>query len=60
VQGTNLVRKELGINQAECIAADPNLTLLDVKRTAPAAAAPAVKTAAKSTKAAKRNTGKKK
>jgi hypothetical protein len=26
------VRKELGIKQAECIAADPNLTLLDVKR----------------------------
>jgi 5-methyltetrahydropteroyltriglutamate--homocysteine methyltransferase len=33
VQGTNIVRKELGIKQAECIAADPNLTLLDVKRT---------------------------
>jgi 5-methyltetrahydropteroyltriglutamate--homocysteine methyltransferase len=29
VQGTNIVRKELGINQAECIAADANLTLLD-------------------------------
>jgi len=37
VQGTNLVRQELGIKPAECIAADPNLTLLDVKR-APAAA----------------------
>ena len=37
VQGTNIVRKEHGINEAECIAADPNLTLLDVKRT-PAAA----------------------
>jgi 5-methyltetrahydropteroyltriglutamate--homocysteine methyltransferase len=32
VQGTNIVRKELGIKQAECIAADANLTLLDVKR----------------------------
>jgi 5-methyltetrahydropteroyltriglutamate--homocysteine methyltransferase len=42
VQGTNIVRKELGIKQAECIAADPNLTLLDVKR-APEAAAPAKK-----------------
>jgi len=42
VQGTNIVRKELGIPEAECIAADPNLTLLDVKR-APAAAAPAKK-----------------
>jgi hypothetical protein len=49
VQGTNLVRKELGINQAECIAADTNLTLLDVKRTAPAVAAPAAKVAATST-----------
>jgi 5-methyltetrahydropteroyltriglutamate--homocysteine methyltransferase len=35
VQGTNIVRQELGINQAECIAADTNLTLLDVKRTPP-------------------------
>jgi hypothetical protein len=53
VQGTNIVRKELGIKQAECIAADPNLTLLDVKR-APAAAAPAKKSgkAAKPAKAA--------
>jgi hypothetical protein len=42
VQGTNIVRKELGIKQAECIAADPDLTLLDVKR-APEAAAPAKK-----------------
>ena len=33
VQGTNIVRKEHGINEAECIAADANLTLLDVKRT---------------------------
>jgi 5-methyltetrahydropteroyltriglutamate--homocysteine methyltransferase len=33
VQGTNIVRKEHGIKEAECIAADPNLTLLDVKRT---------------------------
>jgi hypothetical protein len=43
VQGTNIVRREHGINEAQCIAADPNLTLLDVKRTAPAAAAPAKK-----------------
>ena len=32
VQGTNIVRKELGINQAECIAADPNLTLLTIDK----------------------------
>jgi hypothetical protein len=35
VQGTNIVRKELGIKEAHCIAADPNLTLLDVKRAEP-------------------------
>ncbi len=40
VQGTNIVRREHGINEAECIAADPNLTLLDVKRTPAAAPAP--------------------
>jgi 5-methyltetrahydropteroyltriglutamate--homocysteine methyltransferase len=61
VQGTNLVRKELGIKQAECIAADANLTLLDVKR-APAAAAPAKKSgkAAKSKPAKAAATSKKK
>jgi hypothetical protein len=32
VQGTNIVRKEHGIKEAECIAADPKLTLLDIKR----------------------------
>jgi hypothetical protein len=48
VQGTNIVRKELGINQAECIAADPNLTLLNVKRTP---AIEAAKPAAAKTKA---------
>jgi 5-methyltetrahydropteroyltriglutamate--homocysteine methyltransferase len=32
VQGTNLVRQELGINQAECIAADTNLTLLTIDK----------------------------
>jgi hypothetical protein len=32
VQGTNLVRKELGIKEAECIAADPKLTLLTVDK----------------------------
>jgi 5-methyltetrahydropteroyltriglutamate--homocysteine methyltransferase len=37
VQGTNIIRKEHGIPEAECIAADPKLTLLDVKA-APAAA----------------------
>jgi 5-methyltetrahydropteroyltriglutamate--homocysteine methyltransferase len=53
VQGTNVVRRELGIKEAECIAADANLTLLDVKRTAPDAA-PAKKSgkAAKPAKAA--------
>jgi hypothetical protein len=51
VQGTNIVRRELGIKPAECIAADPNLTLLDVKRTPPAA--PAKKKAAKAAKSAK-------
>jgi hypothetical protein len=53
------VRKELGIQEAECIAADANLTLLDVKRTVPAAA-PAAKAAAKSRKAAKKKTAKRK
>jgi 5-methyltetrahydropteroyltriglutamate--homocysteine methyltransferase len=32
VQGTNIVRKEHGIKEAECIAADSKLTLLDVKK----------------------------
>jgi 5-methyltetrahydropteroyltriglutamate--homocysteine methyltransferase len=60
VQGTNLVRKELGIKQAECIAADTNLTLLDVKRTA-AAAAPVKKSGkAKTAKTAAKTTSKKK
>jgi hypothetical protein len=45
VQGTNVIRKEHGIPEAECIAANPNLTLLDV-RSAPAAASAAPKTAA--------------
>jgi hypothetical protein len=48
VQGTNIVRKEHGIKEAECIAADTNLTLLDVKRTPDAGA-----TAKKSGKTAK-------
>jgi hypothetical protein len=39
VQGTTMVRKELGIQEAECIAADPDLTLLDVKRSKPAKSA---------------------
>jgi 5-methyltetrahydropteroyltriglutamate--homocysteine methyltransferase len=32
VQGTNIIRKEHGIKEAECIAADPKLTLLDIKK----------------------------
>jgi 5-methyltetrahydropteroyltriglutamate--homocysteine methyltransferase len=32
VQGTNLVRKELGIQEAECLAADPALTLLTINK----------------------------
>jgi hypothetical protein len=39
VQGNNIVRRELGIKEAECIAADPNLTLLNVKRTPASAGA---------------------
>jgi hypothetical protein len=53
VKGTNIVRKELGIKEAEVLAADPNLTLLDVRRT-PEAAAPAKKSGkAKPAKSAK-------
>jgi 5-methyltetrahydropteroyltriglutamate--homocysteine methyltransferase len=55
VQGTNIVRKEHGIPEAECIAADPSLTLLDVRAAAPASAAAkpaAKKPAAKPAKAA--------
>ena len=60
VQGTNIVRKEHGIKEAECIAADSNLTLLDVKRT-PDAGAPAKKSgkAAKPAKAASKKKSKK-
>src|SRR5436190_6197134 len=32
VQGTNIVRKEHGIKEAQCIAADAKLTLLDVRK----------------------------
>jgi hypothetical protein len=56
VQGTNIVRRELGIPEAVCIAADPNLTLLDVKRapaTTPAKGGKA-KRAAKAAKASKK------
>jgi 5-methyltetrahydropteroyltriglutamate--homocysteine methyltransferase len=62
VQGTNIVRKELGIKQAECIAADPNLTLLDVKRApaAPAAAKKSGKAAKSKSKPAKAATTSKK
>jgi 5-methyltetrahydropteroyltriglutamate--homocysteine methyltransferase len=28
VQGTNMVRKELGLPQAECLAADPRFSLV--------------------------------
>jgi hypothetical protein len=61
VQGTNMVRRELGINEAQCIAADPNLTLLDVKRTPEAAAAPkkSGKAAAKVAPASKKKKSKK-
>jgi hypothetical protein len=31
VQGTNIIRKEHGIPEAPCIAADSKLTLLDVR-----------------------------
>jgi 5-methyltetrahydropteroyltriglutamate--homocysteine methyltransferase len=65
VQGTNIVRRELGINEAQCIAADPNLTLLDFKRTPAGAAAPAPaskkpgKAAAKAAPASKKKKSKK-
>jgi 5-methyltetrahydropteroyltriglutamate--homocysteine methyltransferase len=39
VQGTNIIRKEHGIPVADCIAADPKLTLLDVRNAPPAPAA---------------------
>src|SRR6188472_3629260 len=32
VQGTNIVRKEHGIKEAQCIAADAKLTLLDIRK----------------------------
>jgi 5-methyltetrahydropteroyltriglutamate--homocysteine methyltransferase len=49
VQGTNIIRKEHGIPEAECIAADPKLTLLDVRSApAPAASSAPKKAAAKS------------
>jgi hypothetical protein len=38
VQGTNMVRREHGLPEARCIAADPKLTLLTVTGGAPAAA----------------------
>jgi hypothetical protein len=52
VQGTNLIRKEQGIPEAECIGADPKLTLLDIRPAgaAPAAAAAPKKAAAKGAK----------
>jgi hypothetical protein len=58
VQGTNIVRKEHGIPVAESIAADPKLTLLDV-RSAPAAAPAAAKKPA-AAKPAKQAASKKK
>jgi 5-methyltetrahydropteroyltriglutamate--homocysteine methyltransferase len=55
VQGTNIVRKELGIPEAECIAANPDLTLLDIKRgSAPAPAKKASKSGRASKKKSKR------
>jgi hypothetical protein len=59
VQGTNIIRKEHGIPEAECIAADPKLTLLTVT----AGGAPGAKPAAKAGKpkaAAAKSAGKKK
>jgi 5-methyltetrahydropteroyltriglutamate--homocysteine methyltransferase len=56
VQGTNIVRREHGIPEAECIAADPKLTLLNVTA-APApqkAAAATKKTAGKKAKPSKK------
>jgi 5-methyltetrahydropteroyltriglutamate--homocysteine methyltransferase len=58
VQGTNIVRKEHGIPEAECIAANPDLTLLDVRK-APAAEPAKKKIAAKGA-ASKKKSGKKK
>jgi hypothetical protein len=59
VQGTNIIRKEHGLPVAECIAADPKLTLLDVRNAPPA---PAAKNAAKPAKkpASKKKSSKKK
>jgi hypothetical protein len=57
VQGTNIIRKEHGIPEAECIAANPDLTMLDVRKSAPAAAAAAP--AAKKSGASKKKTKKK-
>jgi 5-methyltetrahydropteroyltriglutamate--homocysteine methyltransferase len=51
VQGTNIVRREHGIPEAEVIAADPKLTLLTVVDSAPAKK----KAAAKKTPAAKKS-----
>ncbi|HUQ51847.1 MAG TPA: cobalamin-independent methionine synthase II family protein [Gammaproteobacteria bacterium] len=59
VKGTNIVRKELGIKEAECIAADANLTLLDVKRAAPEAAAAPAKKSGKPATAKNKKKGKK-
>jgi 5-methyltetrahydropteroyltriglutamate--homocysteine methyltransferase len=53
VQGTNIVRQEHGIPTAECIAADPNFTLLDVKRVAAPAKAAGKAKASKATKGSK-------
>ena len=44
VQGTNIIRREHGIPEAECLAADPNLTLLTVT------SSPKAKTKARATK----------
>jgi hypothetical protein len=58
VQGTNIVRKEYGVPEAECIAANPDLTLLDVKK--PPAADPSKKKLAAKGTASKKKSGKKK
>jgi 5-methyltetrahydropteroyltriglutamate--homocysteine methyltransferase len=55
VQGTNIIRKEHGIPEAECIAANADLTLLDVKKSAPTAAPAAAKKPSKVAAAKKKS-----
>src|SRR6188508_2026019 len=55
VQGTNIVRKEHGIKEAQCIAANSDLTLLDIRKSAPAAAPAAGKKPSKVAAAKKKS-----